>query len=93
MQLNKSKIKQYSKLTFLNLLFLFSFVLFIELVLGNYLKKKSPAIDIPLVDFSKSRKWDVSNLYKNKKQEAKNIIEYIRDENGFRSFEKNLSKK
>ena len=93
MKFNKSKIKQYSKLTFYNLVFLFSFVFFIELVLGNYLKKKSPAIEIPLVDFSKSRKWDVSNLYKNKKQEAKNIIEYVRDENGFRSFEKNLSKK
>ena len=45
------------------------------------------------MDFGKSRKWDVSNLYKNKPQDTKNIIEYVRDENGFRSFEKNPSKK
>ena len=93
MKTNKQKINQFTKLTFYNLLVFFSLLFFIDLVLGNYLKKKNPASELPLVDFSKSRKWDVANLYKNENQDKKNIIEYIRDENGFRSFERNLSKK
>ena len=93
MKINKLKIYKYTKLTCYNFLILFSFVFFIDLVLGNYLKKKSPASDIPLVDFAKSRKWNVSNLYTTKEQETKNIIKYVRDKNGFRSFEKNISKK
>ena len=93
MKINKLKFINFAKLTFYNFLVFFSFLFFIDLVLGNYLKKKNPASEIPLVDISKSRKWDVANLYKNKEQDTKNIIEYIRDENGFRSFEKNFSKK
>ena len=93
MKINRRKINKFTKLTCYNFLVFFTFLFFIDLVLGNYLKKKSPASEIPLVDFAKSRKWDVSNLYKNKAQDTKNIIEYVRDENGFRSFEKNPSKK
>ncbi len=93
MKINKRKINEFTKLACYNLVIFFALIFFIDLVLGNYLKKKSPARDIPIVDFSKSRKWDVANLYKNKKQDSKNIIEYVRDENGFRSFEKNHSKK
>ena len=93
MKINKRNINQLAKLSFYNFLVLFSLVFFLELILGNYFKKKSPASEIPLVDFSKSRKWDVANLYKNNENDTKNIIEYVRDENGFRSFEKNYSKK
>ncbi len=93
MKIKIQNINQFIKLTCYNLLVLFSFIFLIDLVLGNYLKKKSPASDIPLVDFAKSRKWDVANLYKNKEQDTKNIIEYVRDKNGFRSFEQNPSKK
>ena len=77
------------KLITFNILFLFIFVFFIEILLGKW-RSNTPAYDIPFTIVNKKIKYDGSKIYGSGKH---SIINYSRDKNGYRNFSNKAAQK
>jgi len=72
-----------------NIVFFFIFVSFIEIILGKW-RSSSPAYDIPLTIVNKKIKYDASKIYG---PGENSLINYSRDNNGYRNFPDKIAKK
>mgnify|MGYP001374093704 CR=1 FL=1 len=72
-----------------NILVLFALVSFIEIILGKW-RSSSPAYDIPFTIVNKKIKYDGSKIYGPGKN---SLINYSRDNNGYRNFTNKNAKK
>ena len=81
--------KSNFKLITFNILFLFIFVFFIEILLGKW-RSNTPAYDIPFTIVNEKIKYDGSKIYGSGKH---SIINYTRDMNGYRNFSNKAAQK
>ena len=66
-----------------NIAFLLLFMGAIELVLGNWLKPKPAASQIPNASYGKHLKWNAQEIYRSS---TPVLISYTRDQQGYRNF-------
>ena len=78
------------KIIFINSFILFLFFLVIEMSLGKYFRRQSPASEIPFSYYGKDFSMKLEGLYERDKEKG-DFIRNKTDFDGYRSFSRNKS--